>query len=167
MTFRPALSIVLGLFLVVSLSLKLPGLITAAVGEASVIPRDIATVLERHEFQVKVSQEQVVQEAPDELAWVYGAAGACQVRIAEVALQGWHRSLVSQLATGNQLFYMFGGETYSEQPIMRTRTYAYWRKLNRYLGLSTPNRPVLALIAMPACQNVPLRELAVLSGSAS
>jgi hypothetical protein len=153
--------------LVVSLSLKLPGLITVAVGEASVIPRDIATVLERHAFQVKVSQEQVTQEAPGiELAWVSGAAGACQVRIAEVAPQGWHRSLFSQLAAGNQLFYTFGGETYSEQPIIRTRTYAYWRKLNRYLGLSTPNRPVLALIAAPACQNVPLRELALLSGSA-
>jgi hypothetical protein len=133
---------------------------------ASVIPRDIATVLERHDFQVKVSQEQIMQEAPDEPAWVYGAAGACQVRIAEVAPQGWHRFLVSGLAAGNQLFYTFDGETYSEQPIIRTRTYAYWRKLNRYLGLSTPNRPVLALIAAPACQNMPLRELALLSGSA-
>jgi hypothetical protein len=153
--------------LVVSLSLKLPGLITVAVGEASVIPRDIATVLERHAFQVEISQEQVTQEAPDEVASVYGAAGACQVRIAEVSPHGWHRSLVSQLAVGNQLFYTFGGETYSEQPIMRTRTYAYWRRLNRYLGLSTPNRPVLTIIATPACQNLPLRELAGLSGSAS
>ncbi len=133
--------------------------------EASVIPRDIATVLERHDFQVKVSQEQVRQEAEEsELAWVYGAEGLCQVRIAEVSPQGWHRFLVSQLAAGHQLFYTFGGEMYSEQPVIRTRTYAYWRKLNRYFGLSTPNRPVLALIAASACQNVPLRELAILSG---
>jgi len=152
--------------LVLSLSLKLPGIINAAVGETSVIPRDIAMVLERHDFQVKVSQEQVRQEAPDEeLAWVYGTAGACQVQIAEVAPQGWHRALVSRLAADNHLFYTFGGETYSEQPVMWTRTYAFWRKLNRYLGLSTPNRPVLALIAAPACQDVPVRELAMLSGS--
>lgn len=163
MTFRPALSMIFGLILVVSLSLKLPGLITAAVGEASMIPRRIATVLERNDYHVELSRQKVIQEAPDELAWVYGAAGACQVRIAEVSPQGWHRSLISQLAVGNQLFYTFGGETYSDQPIMRTRTYAYWRKLNRYLGLSTPNRPVLALIAAPACQNVPLRAIAGLS----
>ncbi|MEZ0171227.1 hypothetical protein [Microvirga sp. TS319] len=132
------------------------------------ITRDIATVLKRHDFEAEVSQEQVRQEASrSELAWVYGAAGACQVRIAEVSPEGWHRSLVSQLAAGNQLFYTFGGETYSEQPIMRTRTYAYWRKLRRYFGLSTPHRPVLALIAAAGCQNVPLRELAGLAGPAS
>jgi hypothetical protein len=136
------------------------------VGEASVIPRDIAMVLQRHDFQVEVDQEQVQRQEAIELAWVYGAAGACQVGIVEVSPQGWHRSLISRLAAGKRLFYMFGGETYFEQPVMRTQTYAYWRKLNRYLGLRTPNRPVLALIAGPACQNVPLRELAVLSGSA-
>jgi hypothetical protein len=159
MTFRPAPSIIFGLVLVVSVSLKLPGLAKIAVGADNVIPREIAAVLERHDFHV-------IQEAPDEdLAWVSGTAGACHVRVVRVAPMGWHRSLVTQLATGNQLFYAFGGEIYSQQPIVRTRAYFYWSKLNLYFGLSRRHPPVLALIVAPGCQNVPLRELAVLSST--
>jgi hypothetical protein len=156
--FRPGLSIVFGLVLAASLSFKVAGLTGLVAAPASAIPHEITALLEQHDFQV------AQHSADDDLTWVSGNAPTCKIRIAEIALQGWHQSLVAQIASGNQLFYLFEGQSYSEQPVMRTRAHYYWRKLNRYIGLHAPTHPVLAVIANPGCENLPLSELAELSG---
>ncbi|WP_112662157.1 hypothetical protein [Microvirga flavescens] len=157
MIYRLVLSAILGIALVVSLSLKFPGIADIAVATAGTTPRDIATLLERHDFEVR-------QDAPDtDLRWVSGRAGTCSVLIAPVAPQGWHRSLIAKLAGDKRVFYVFEGQIYAEQPILRTRAHYYWSKFNRYLGLSPVTRPVIAVIATPGCENVPVDELAALS----
>ncbi|MBO1909577.1 hypothetical protein J4G37_32765 [Microvirga sp. 3-52] len=80
----------------------------------------------------------------------------------EVDPQGWNRSLVAQIAKSNQLFYLFSGEIFSEQPTVRPRLYYYSNKIKRYLGIEVRHYPVLAFIAASACENLPLRELSLL-----
>ncbi|NIX75683.1 hypothetical protein [Microvirga terricola] len=155
---RFAFSGLFGLALIASLALKLPGNVDIAVAEPNVVPRDVASLLEQRGFQVR-------QNTSDyDLLWVEGNIGEeCRVLIAPIAPQGWHQALVTGMAEGNQLFYFFEGQMYSEQPILRTRAHYYWRKLNRYLGLSAPDRPVLAAIATPNCESLPLNDLAMLT----
>jgi hypothetical protein len=158
-TFRPALHAGFGLVLAVSLLLKLLGFtqLTGAAVPAPVFPGEVAKLLERHGFQIS-------QVTPaDDLAWVSGTAGDCQVRITEVAPQGWQRSLMAEIARDHQLIYLFGGQTDPEQPISRTQANYYLNKVNRYLGLSAPSRPVLAVISTPTCEHLPLKSLAAVS----
>jgi hypothetical protein len=153
-TYRLAPRAVFCLVLLVSLLLKLPGYMDRAAAPANLPPIGVLAFLERHGFQVSEDS------STGELTWLSGTMGACRVLIARVAPDGWHRSLVMQIAAGNQLFYTFGGEVYSEQPVMWTRTYHYWGKLNGYVGLSVPIRPTLAVVASPNCETEPLHKLA-------
>jgi len=157
---RPALSIACGFTLALSLFFKLPGLMGLAAATPGAIPQEIAALLERRGFQVR----QDTDSSDRNLIWISGRAGACDVLIATVALQGWHRSLMAQRAVDHRLFYTFNGNIYAEQPIVRTRAHHYWVKLNRYLGLEAQTHPLLAVIAAPTCTSVPLEELAALSG---
>ncbi|ANY78235.1 hypothetical protein BB934_08310 [Microvirga ossetica] len=158
-TIRPSLGIGFSLLLAATVFLKLPGLtlLTPAAPEVPVFPGGVTELLEQRGFEVRR-----ITPAED-LAWVYGTAEGCQVRVTEVAPQGWQRSLLAQLAGEQRLVFLFGGETYSEQPVLKTRADFYWGKLNRYFGRSVPGRPVLAAIVTSACENPPLHELADLS----
>jgi hypothetical protein len=145
--------------LVVSLSLKISGLThpkpTAEI--ATVFPGDVRNLLEQQGFQVSLA-------TPDEdLPWVSGTVRNCQVRVTEVAPQGWHQGLLAALAQDQHLVYLFDGAIYPEQPMMRTRVNYYWNRLTRYFGREVANRPVLAVVSTSACEELPLRELAALS----
>ncbi len=157
---RPGLGASLSLVLAVSLFLKFSGLTypAPAVNLTPVFPGEVTNLLEQHGFLV-------VQETPEkDLPWVIGAVGDCKIRVTEVAPQGWQQGLLGALARNGHLAYLFGGEIYSHHPTMRTRADYYWAKLNRYLGRSTPSRSVLAVVSNSACKELPLRELANVSG---
>jgi hypothetical protein len=162
MKIQPGLGIGLGLALAASLFFKVSGLAhptpTASVDTAPVFPTEVTTLLEQQGFHVSLLTPK------DDLPWVVGTAGDCQVRVTEVAPQGWQQGLLTALAQDQNLVYLFGGASYPEQPMMRTRADFYWTRLNRYLGRNTPLHPVLAVISTSACENRPLHELADLSG---
>lgn len=154
---RPAFSFALALVLIVSLSLKALVLTGTAAAKPEVAWSDIATLLEHQGFQTHY------QPAVDhDLTWVSGRAGTCSVQVTEVDPQGWHQSLVAQVAQDNRLLYIFAGEVFSAQPTMRSRIDYYINKLGRYVGMDIRHRPVLALIASPTCENLPLQDLAAL-----
>jgi hypothetical protein len=159
---QPGLGIGLGLALAASLFLKVSGLShptpTAALDTALVFPGEVTTLLEQQGFHVSLLTPK------DDLPWVVGTAGDCQVRVTEVAPQGWQQGLLTALARNQHLVFLFDGAGYPEQPMMRTRADFYWTRLNRYLGREAPSRPVLAVLSSSACENLPLRELADLSG---
>ncbi|MGF9764256.1 hypothetical protein AAII07_55055 [Microvirga sp. 0TCS3.31] len=153
---QPGFGAGLGLVLAISLFLKLTSLThpVPAMEFASVFPNEVTNLLEQQGFLVG-------QETPaNDLPWVVGTVGDCQIRVTEVAPQGWQQGLLAALARDGQLAYMFGGAIYSDQPTMRTRADYYWTRLNRYLGRNVPSRSVLAVISTSACEEVPLRELA-------
>jgi hypothetical protein len=159
---QPGLGISLGLVLAASLFLKVSGLTSPtpspAADTAAMFPGEVTTLLEQQGFQVNLLTLE------DDLPWVVGTAGDCQVQVTEVAPQGWQQGLLTALARDQHLVYLFDGASYREQPMLRTRGAFYWARLNRYLGREVPSRPVLAVISTSACENLPLRELADLSG---
>jgi hypothetical protein len=159
---QPGLGIGLGLMLAASLFLKVSGLAhpppSPAVEAVPLFPGGVTNLLEQQGFHVSLLTPE------EDLPWVVGTAGDCQIRVTEVAPQGWQQGLLTALAREQHLVYLFDGASYLEQPTMRTRADFYWVRLNRYLGRNLPSRPVLAVISTPACENLPLRELADLSG---
>lgn len=154
---RPSFSLACMVVLAMSLTLKVPRLTGVISAPTDVSLAEIGNLLELRGFKAS-------QFTPEnDMAWVMGAAGDCDIRIAEVALQGWQQSLIEQIAAGHQLLYAFGGEVYSRQPILKTRTHYYWHKLLRYLGMKSVASPILAVIAAPTCKNIPMADLAKLT----
>lgn len=152
-----ALSAAFCIALALSVGLKIPGLVKISEGPSGGAPLEIDDVLAARSFQVS-------RYVPDnDLTWISGINDDCRLMVAAVAPQGWHRALVAQMAQQKQVFYVFDGQVYSEQPIVRTRAYHYWRKLARYFGLTPRERPVLAVLSTPSCQDVPLAQLAAFS----
>lgn len=79
-------------------------------------------------------------------------AGDCQLLAALVAPQGWHRDLIRQLAgQDRRSFFVFDGVVHAEQPVWRGWAEHYRSVLNRYAGRSLGARPVVAVVALPAC----------------
>jgi hypothetical protein len=89
--------------------------------------------------------------------WVIGARGGCVVRIAEVAPEGWARSIVAEQTVGYRLVYAFNGHFYDEQPVMRTKIENYRRRLVRYAGFQTPSLQLLAIAVSSTCPSDILR----------
>lgn len=145
------------LVLAVSLPPKLAIAVKIYAGPALRLNLDeIAAALNRHGFEV--TEREDFGSPP----WVSAVAGRCGVMVAEVDPQGWHRSLVGQIATGQRLLYTFKGQTYPEQPVMRTRIHYFWTLLKRKLGLPAAPRPVLAIVASFEYRDTPLQDLAKL-----
>lgn len=93
-------------------------------------------------------------EVPDRKAdpvWVVGRRGACQLRVAEVSPQGWHRTAVAEQAAGQWLRFAFDGQLHRDQPVLRTKAEDYRRRLLRYLGLPAPAPAVRAVVLGPGC----------------
>jgi hypothetical protein len=102
-------------------------------------------------------------EAQSESPFVPAAAGDCRLLAVLAAPQGWHRDLVRQLASPHdQVFFVFGGVVYEDQPTWLTWIHKYWSRLNQYAGRRLRTGPVLAIVASPACdlRDIPWRELA-------
>lgn len=84
-------------------------------------------------------------------AWITGNLGACLVRIADIAPQGWSRAIVQEQATGGSLSFAFAGRFYDDQPVMRTRLEDYRRRLLRYFGIRAGNTVVRAVTVSAGC----------------
>lgn len=139
--------------LVLSLSLKVTGAAKRDDSSESRMRAETLAFIERSGFRVsKITQD---------LDLVLIAAGngrGCKLTVAIVSLQGWHRHLMHQIVLPDErLAFVFGGALYPDQPIWRTRMQHYWNQVHRYAGLPLPLRPVLAVIAGPACDLGPVK----------
>jgi hypothetical protein len=155
MSSRVTFSLALGLVLLASLWLKLSRDIDGGSPAESSIAMRVTNLLERHGLEVSPGAADGTQ--------IVGKAGACRIVITEVAPQGWQRSVTGQTAGDGNLSYIFDGRVYSDQPVMRTRADYYWRRLQRYLGLDAPDKPVFAVVTTPACPEWPLHDIAALT----
>ncbi len=117
----------------------------------------IATFLTRHGFQP--NDVTAIQN----LIGASGRSGGCQLLIAEVAFQGWHRdALRRSAAEEDQFFFFFRGNKYQDQPVWLTWRSGYWNIFLRNFGFNAPIEPALGIVASPACElnAMPWRELA-------
>lgn len=89
--------------------------------------------------------------------WIVGARDGCTVRIAEVAPEGWARSIVAEQTIGDHLVYAFDGRFYDQQPVTRTKIENYRRRLVRYAGFQTPSLQLFAIAVSSTCSSDMLR----------
>jgi hypothetical protein len=123
---------------------------------------EVAAFLDRQGFRVGED------ENPPEFQYVPAAMGNCRLLVVLAAPEGWHRDIIRQLASEHdQVFFVFRGAVYQDQPIWLTWMNHYWRMLNHYAGRGLPTQPVLGIIASPACdlRDTPWRELSSLPHS--
>jgi hypothetical protein len=83
--------------------------------------------------------------------WTVATRGACRVRFAIVAPQGWSQTIVAEQTVGEHLMYAFDGQFYAQQPTIRTRLENYRRRLVRYFGYPAPDLQIRAIAVSPAC----------------
>ncbi|MCO5064848.1 MAG: hypothetical protein M9924_10555 [Rhizobiaceae bacterium] len=157
---RLALSVLLILVGVVSLSLKVN-----ADGRASdrmMYPdqNDIVALLEHNSFAVQFAPPNTDPQ------WVTGTRGACRVQIANVSPQGWHRNIVEWASKDRTLIYSAGGSLEPKQPLLGPMAHHYLNRLKRYVGIGAPAVRVRAILFDKGCEPMPISqdELAALSG---
>jgi hypothetical protein len=117
----------------------------------------VAEFLVRQHFAVAVS-EQVLEGRPA----IRATAGACRMLVAKSPALGWDRDLIRRNATvADEVFVVFAGRVYAEQPTWLTVPDFLWARFQRELGMSAEPTPVFAIIATTSCaaERLPWNEL--------
>lgn len=156
---RLTLSLALGLLLAASLAIKVYGRAAQDGAVNDVGDQDIVALLQKHGFEIE--QATTDTDPP----WVHGMKDGCQIDIASVSPQGWHRAIVEWYAAGKQLQYSAQGQLHAEQPLLRPMLTHYLGRLQRYVGISAPDVKIRAVVITPGCPGdvVAPAELAALS----
>jgi hypothetical protein len=113
--------------------------------------------LVRQHFTVALS-DQPIEGKP----MIRASAGPCRILVANPNPIAWDSDLIRGMATAaDQVFVVFRGRTYKEQPTWLTVPYFLWSRLQRELGLRAQAAPLLAVIATASCgaERLPWSEL--------
>lgn len=122
-------------------------------------PLPLAGFLEQQGFAVGALQNNT------EPAMLPATRADCSLRITEISPFGWHRHVLKQLAGPNEAaLFVYRGDLSDSQPLWRTVFDHNWHRLKAYLGVNSPRRPVLGILAARACSlgALPWGELAEL-----
>jgi len=117
----------------------------------------IAEFLVRQRFAVAVS-EKMDEGQPA----IRATAGACRILVAKSPALGWDRDMIRRNATAaDEIFVVFAGKVYTEQPTWLTVPDFLWARFRRELGMNAQPTPVLAVIATTNCaaERLPWSEL--------
>lgn len=140
------LRVLLAIAMVLGLSLKIAGSGAASPAGPVHVEHQLAAFLEREGFYVEDNQR-----GDDlHLVSVKATQGECRLLLAVVSPQGWHRTLLMQIAAPHdQVSFVHDGNIYKVQPIWRTAAHDYLGRIWKYAGIST--LPALGVISSPAC----------------
>jgi len=117
----------------------------------------IHSFLRRSDFIVTVSEE-LIRDHRTFRAF----KAACLMLVTGISHRGWERDTMNKRATaGEQVFIVFGGKIYAEQPTWLTAFDFLWYKVLSELGFKVFPTPVIAVIASKSCdaQRLPWYEL--------
>jgi len=107
----------------------------------------VAEFLARQRFAVVVSEKLETGALT-----IQGTAGACRVLVAKSAADGSDRDRLGRYASAaDNVFVVFGGRTYAEQPTWLTMSDWLWAKLRGELGFKAHATPVFVVIATKGC----------------
>lgn len=107
----------------------------------------VADFLVRQHFEVSIS-ERAEEGKPS----ITASSGACRILIAKSPAVGWDRDLIRRYADAeDQIFVVFRGQVYSDQPTFRTVLDALSSRFRRELGFGGQAHPVLAVVARMNC----------------
>jgi hypothetical protein len=108
----------------------------------------VAEFLVRQHFSVSI-MEHAEQGKPA----VTASSGSCRILVVKSPALGWDRDLVRRYADAqDQVFVVFRGRIYSDQPTFRTVVDALQSRFLRELGFSTWPSPVFAVVARTGCE---------------
>jgi hypothetical protein len=151
--FSPVLKWILLLLLLISLAWKS----AIRIDYSSNLEEKIRSFLVRNHFIVTVSEEMIRDHRTFQ-----ASRAACRMLITEISSRGWERDSISSRATVvEQVFIVFGGKIYAEQPTWLTASDFLWYKLLSELGLKVRPTPLIAVIATKSCnaERLPWYEL--------
>jgi hypothetical protein len=107
----------------------------------------VAEFLARQHFTISML-EQAEQGRPV----VTASSGSCRILVIKSPALGWDRDLIRRYANaGDQVFVVFQGRIYSDQPTFRTVFDTLWSRFLRELGVTAWPSPVFAVVARPEC----------------
>jgi hypothetical protein len=144
-------------FLVLLLLVSLVWKSAIRIDYSSSFENSVSTFLARNHFIVVVSEEMF----PGKLVFRASRA-ACRMLLTQVSPRGWERDSIYNSATAaEQVFIVFGGKIYAEQPMWLTAADFLWYKFRIELGLKVRPTPVIAVIAAKSCaaERLPWHEL--------
>lgn len=84
---------------------------------------------------------------------VIARSGSCRMLVIRSPALGWDRDLIRRYAEADdQVFVVFRGQIYSDQPTLKTVVDALWSRFQRELGFSASPSPVFAVVARTGCE---------------
>ena len=84
---------------------------------------------------------------------VTASSGSCRMLVIRSPALGWDRDLVRRYAEAeDEVFVVFRGRVYSDQPTFQTVTDALWSRFQRELGFTASPSPVFAVVARTGCE---------------
>ena len=140
-------------------------LILFSLGWKSAVHRDYSSNLEdkirsfltTNQFNFAVSEEMIRDKRT-----FRATKPACRMLVTEISPRGWERDTINKSATTvDQVFIVFGGRIYPEQPIWLTAADFLRYKVLSELGSKLRPTPVIAVIATKTCdaERLPWHEL--------
>ncbi|MGU3494716.1 hypothetical protein ACLBXM_11795 [Xanthobacteraceae bacterium A53D] len=134
-----------------SVALKLPGGAAPRVSSSDPLRSTLivtALFLKKHDITVRNATQDL-----DLIVMQGEGPRACKMRVAVMAPQGWHSGVVRDLAKPeDDMFFVYKGGIYEDQPIWRTRMDLYSTLVLRRFGADPALHPVLGVIADPSCK---------------
>ena len=107
----------------------------------------VAEFLVRQHFGVSISER-----AEEGKPTVVANSGSCRMLVAKSPALGWDRDLIRRYADAeDQIFAVFRGRIYSDQPTFLTVFDALLTRFRRELGFRVEPNPVLAVVARMSC----------------
>ena len=107
----------------------------------------LAEFLVRQHFSVSISER-----AEDGKPAVTAGSGSCRILVIKSPAVGWDRDLIRRYADrDDQVFVVFQGRVYANQPTFRTVFDTIWSRFLRELGFKKWPSPVFAMVARPGC----------------
>ncbi|QIG51835.1 hypothetical protein G5V57_31495 [Nordella sp. HKS 07] len=134
------------LLLLSSLMMKIPIIASNSQWDINEVTRRIEIFLQGNGFRT-------VHAASDEDMFIISAAaGDCELSIASLSLQGWHRHVIRNLTPIDySLRFLFDGKLYLEQPLLLTRSYDYWSRLSGFISEGNRSHRLYGIVASSEC----------------
>jgi hypothetical protein len=124
---------------------------------SSNLEEKVFSFLVRNGFIVTVSEEMIRDKRT-----FRATKAVCRMLVTPISHRGWERDIINSRATGaDQVFIVFGGKIYAEQPTWLTASDFVRYKLLSELGSNVRPTPVIAVLAAKNCaaEQLPWYEL--------
>jgi ribosomal protein S18 acetylase RimI-like enzyme len=108
----------------------------------------LAEFLTRQHFSVSM-----MERAEEGKPAITASSGSCRMIVMRSPALGWDRDLVRRYADAeDQVFVVYRGRIYSDQPTFRTVVDTLWSRFQRELGFPAWPSPVFAVVARLGCE---------------